>query len=135
VLGNCLIGSIGIAEIEQAQQSRARCGRSAATINSDVGTLITLLRWAKDRAWTPKTEASARTIPITAELTADLRQPPRQGPYVFHGSDRMKPLTSIKRVLATASERAAIASLQGEKWQQAGNALPKPATRHLANDR
>ena len=123
---------------------------------------------------------------------------------MFHGSDPTKPLTSIKRVLATASEQAAIlregrplrvtpqllrkafatwqaqagtapktlqrllghapgsrvtdryyvqedeaskrgairplplaesAPLQGEKWQQAGNALPDPATRHLANDR
>jgi integrase len=281
VLGNCMIGSIGIAEIEQVQQRRARSGRSAATINSDVGTLITLLRWAKDRGWivtvprprrlrftprnravptpeevvriirllppmqalavrllaktgcrlgealhlgwdcvdlerrsiairpraggwTPKTEASARTIPITVELAADLQQLPRRGPFVFHGSDPMKPLTSIKRVLTTASQQASIlregrplrvtpqllrkafatwqaqagtapktlqrllghapgsrvtdryyvqedeaakqrairplplaesAPLQGEKWQQAGNALPNPATRHFANDR
>jgi integrase len=185
VLGNCPIGSIGIAEIERFQQSRARAGCSAATINTDVGALIALLRWATDRGWlatvprakrlrftprnravptpaevvrivrllppmqalavqllaetgcrlgealhlgwdcvdlerrsiairpgaggwTPKTEASERTIPITVELAAGLRQLPRRGPYVFHGSDPSKPLTSIKRVLATASEQAAI---------------------------
>ncbi|MDZ4736925.1 MAG: tyrosine-type recombinase/integrase [Rhodospirillaceae bacterium] len=58
--------------------------------------------------WTPKTEASERTIPITVELVADLRQLPRRGAYVFHDSDPSKPLTSLERVLATASDQAAI---------------------------
>ncbi len=223
VLGNCGIGAIGIAEIEQFQQSRARAGRSAATINSDVGTLIALLRWARDRGWivtvprakplrftprnravptpaevarivrllppmqalavrllaetgcrlgealnlswdcvdldrrviairsraggwTPKTEASERTIPITAELVAGLRQLPRRGPVVFHGSDPMKPLTSIKRVLATASERAAILR-EGRKlrvtpqllrkafatWQAQAGTAPKTLQRLLGH--
>lgn len=81
-----------------------------------------------------------------AALAAGLQQLPRRGPYVFHGCDPSKPLTSIKRVLATASDRATIVC-EGRKlhvtpqlpgkafatWQAQAGTAPKTLQRLLGH--
>lgn len=58
--------------------------------------------------WTPKTKHSIRTIPIGTSLIEDMSKLPRVSPYVFPGRKPNRPLTSVRKALATAVKKAGL---------------------------
>lgn len=58
--------------------------------------------------WTPKTRSSQRRVYIQGQLLAQLKAAPKEGRYVFPGSDPEKPINNIKKSFATAVRAAKI---------------------------
>lgn len=58
--------------------------------------------------WTPKTKHSVRTIPIGSALSEEIAKLPRVSCYVFSGRAPDRPLTSVRKALATAVKRAGL---------------------------
>ena len=56
--------------------------------------------------WTPKTQHSVRTIPISRDLVEELSCLPKVSAYVFPGRGNKAPLTSIRKGLAAGVQRA-----------------------------
>ena len=182
--GDCDVASIDERRMAAYQLWRLRQGRAARTINTDIGTLSLVLKWAvkngylaavakveripqrpthpviptpeeviriidaaprrlrlllrfiaetgcrKGEAvnltwdcvdeingvveirhrgeWTPKTESSERTIPLSGGLLAALRGVRKRGRLVFAGRDPKRPIDNFRKALASACLRAGL---------------------------
>ena len=58
--------------------------------------------------WKPKTQQSARRIPLGPPLVAVLRNLPKDGLYVFPGKEPNKPIDNFRKAFATAVAKADI---------------------------
>lgn len=58
--------------------------------------------------WDPKTEGSERRVWLSQGLLTEIRRLPKIGTYVFAGRMPDKPITSIKKALATAVKAAGL---------------------------
>lgn len=58
--------------------------------------------------WQPKNKSTHRRVWLSSGLRAEMRRLPRNGTFVFSGRDPNKPITGIKKALASAVDKACL---------------------------